>query len=96
MYVTPDKNKSVFYWWKTESFVNQHLPRVTMAGLDPDKMYTIHELNRIDNHPLAFEGKSFSGRYLMSNGLELPYVHDVDIHKQTSWTSRVLYLETEK
>ena len=61
MYVTPEKDKSVFYWWKTEHFVNQHLPRVKMAGLSPDKLYKVHELNRIDNDPLSFEGKTFSG-----------------------------------
>ncbi len=72
MYVNPDKNDAVFYWWKTETFMNQQLPRVVMAGLDPDKTYTVHELNRIDNEPLSFEGKSFTGRYLMSNGLEIP------------------------
>lgn len=92
MYVTPDKNQAVFYWWKTETFVNQHLPRVTMAGLDPDKMYTVKELNRIDNKALPFEDKSFSGRYLMSNGLEIPYTHDVDYHKLNDWASRVLTL----
>lgn len=27
----------------------------------------------IDNSPLSFEGKSFSGEYLMQNGLEIPY-----------------------
>ncbi len=92
MYVDEHKDKAVFYWWKTETFVNQHLPRVVMAGLDPDKMYTVHELNRIDNKPLPFEGKSFSGRYLMSNGLEIPYTHDVDYHKLNAWASRVLSL----
>ena len=33
MYVSEAKDKAVFYWWKTETFVNQHLPRVRMAGL---------------------------------------------------------------
>ena len=42
MYVNPDKNDAVFYWWKTETFMNQQLPRVVMAGLDPDKTYTVH------------------------------------------------------
>lgn len=92
MYVSPDKTDAVFYWWKTETFVNQHLPRIAMAGLDPDKEYTVHELDRIDNSPLPFEGKSFTGRYLMSNGLEIPYTHDVDYHKRNAWASRVLRL----
>lgn len=93
MYTSPEKDKAVFYWWKTEHFVNQHLPRVTMAGLDPEKTYRITELNRIDNQPLAFEGKTYSGAYLMKNSLEIPYNHIVDYHKQNDYSSRVLYLE---
>lgn len=96
MYTSPEKDKAVFYWWKTEHFVNQHLPRVTMAGLNPDKKYRITELNRIDNQPLAFEGKVYSGAYLMANGLEIPYNHIVDYHKQNDYSSRVLYLEEVK
>ena len=96
MYVTPEKDKSVFYWWKTEHFVNQHLPRVKMAGLSPDKLYKVHELNRIDNDPLSFEGKTFSGAYLMANGLEIPYNHKIDYHKQNDYSSRVLWLEEVK
>lgn len=96
MYTSPEKDKAVFYWWKTEHFVNQHLPRVTMAGLDPEKTYRITELNRIDNKPLAFEGKTYSGAYLMKNGLEIPYNHIVDYHKQNDYSSRVLYLEEVK
>lgn len=93
MYVSDAKDKAVFYWWKTESFVNEHLPRVCMAGLDADKTYRVRELDRIDNEPLAFEGKTFSGTYLMSSGLEIPYKHNVDYNKQNDWSSRVLYLE---
>lgn len=95
MYVDDAKQKAVFYWWKTETFVNQHLPRVKMAGLDANKTYRIHELNRIDNEPLAFEGKTFSGAYLMANGLEIPYTHNVDHHKKTAWASRVLVIEED-
>lgn len=92
MYCSPDKDKAVFYWWKLEQFCNEHLPRVKMAGLDPDRMYTVKELDRIDNTPLPFEGMTFSGRYLMTTGLEIPYRHTVDYHKQNDWSSRVLYL----
>lgn len=92
MYVTPEKDDAVFYWWKIETFMGQQLPRIPMAGLDPDKMYTVTELNRIDNEPLPFEGKSFTGRYLMSNGLEMPLTYKVDYHKNTDYSSRVLRL----
>lgn len=96
MYVSPKKDQAVFYWWKTEHFVNQHLPRVPMAGLDPHKRYRVHELVRIDNRPLQCEGKVYTGAYLMANGLELPYNHVVDYHKQNDYASRVLWLTEEK
>lgn len=96
MYVSPEKEKAVFYWWKMEHFCDQHLPRVKMAGLSPAKQYIVRELNRIDNNPLKFEGKMFSGEYLMSNGLEIPYTHAVDYHKLNDYSSRVLYLEEVK
>ena len=92
MYVAPEKDQAVFYWWKTETFYDDHLPRVKMAGLDPDKMYKVTELNRIDNVPLKYEGMSFSGKFLMENGLEIPLKHIVDYHKQDDWSSRVLRL----
>ena len=95
MYVSPEKSQAVFYWWKTETFYDDHLPRVRMAGLDPDKNYKIRELNRIDNVPLSFEGKTFSGKFLMETGLEMPLKHIVDYHKQDDWSSRVLYLTAE-
>ena len=95
MYVTDQKDKAVWYWWKTESMQNEHLPRVKMAGLDANKYYKVRELNRIDLKPLDCEGKSFSGAYLMNHGLEMPYRNDVDWGKKTDWSSRVLLLEAE-
>lgn len=92
MYVTPEKDDAVFYWWKIETFMGQQLPRIPMAGLDPDKTYTVTELNRIDNEPLPYEGKSFTGRYLMDNGLEMPLTYKVDYNKNTDYASRVLRL----
>ena len=95
MYVSEAKNKAVFYWWKLANFYNVHLPRVKMAGLDENKMYKVKELDVIDNKPLDCEGKSYSGKYLMEHGLEMPYVHEVDWGKKNDWSSRVLYLEVE-
>ena len=95
MYVSEAKDKAVFYWWKLVNFYNVHLPRVKMAGLDENKMYKVKELDVIDNKPLDYEGKSYSGKYLMEHGLEMPYVHEVDWGKKNDWSSRVLYLEAE-
>lgn len=95
MYCSPEKDKAVFYWWKLETFCNQHFPKVRMAGLDPDRMYKVHEINRVDNSPLSFEGKVFSGKFLMENGLEMPLSHDIDWQDRNDWASRVLYLEVQ-
>ncbi len=95
MYVTEDKQQAVYYWYKLETFHNEHMPRVKMQGLDPNKSYKVHELNRIDNTPLSCEGKTFTGAYLMANGLEMPYRHDVDHNKKNDWSSRVLQLTAE-
>lgn len=96
MYVSPQKDKAVFYWWKMEHFCNQHLPRVSMNGLNPAANYRVCELNRIDKQPLKFEGQVFSGAYLMANGLEIPYNHVVDKPQKNEYASRVLYLEEVK
>ena len=95
MYVSEAKDKAVFYWWKLANFYNAHLPRVKMAGLDANKMYKVRELDVIDNKPLDCEGKSYSGKFLMEHGLEMPYTHDVDWGKKNDWSSRVIYLEAE-
>ena len=95
MYCSEDKSKAVFYWWKLETFFDEHLPKVTMAGLDPGKKYRIKELNRIDVAPLPYEGKTFSGKFLMETGLEIPYTHNLEKKDRTDWSSRVLYLVAE-
>lgn len=96
MYVTAEKDDAVFFWWKTETFMNQQLPRIPMAGLDPDKVYKVNEINRIDKEPLTFEGKEFTGKFLMSNGLEMPLTYNVDYNKNTDFSSRVLHLTEVK
>lgn len=95
MYTSTDKNKAVFYWWKIANFYDEHFGRVRFAGLDPNKKYKVHELNRIDLRPLHFEGKSFSGKFLMDNGLDMPYNNEPAYNEKTDWSSRVLYLVAE-
>ena len=95
MYVDEAKDKSVFFWWKTESFQNEHLPRVKMAGLDANKNYKVRELNRIDLQPMDIEGKTFSGAYLMNHGLEMPYRNEPEWSKKSDWSSRVLLLDAQ-
>lgn len=93
MYTTPDKNQAAFFWYKTEAFRNKQYPRVKMAGLDPDKNYKVTELNRVEKNPMRFEGKKFSGRFLMDHGLEMPV--DLNGPDRDEWASRVLMLTAE-
>ena len=95
MYVSEAKDKAVFYWWKMANFYNVHLPRVKMAGLDANRMYNVRELNAVDLNPLYCEGKTYTGKYLMEHGLEMPYTNEVEWGKKTDWSSRVIYLEAE-
>ena len=92
MYCSKDKSQAVFYWYRTENFYDSHLPRVKMAGLDPDRMYTVYELDRIGESALPFEGRSFSGAFLMSSGLEMPGSFS---GRLGGYSSRVLHLVAE-
>ena len=96
MYVSPEKDDAVFFWWKIETFMNQQLPRIPMAGLNPDKNYLVTEVNSIDKEPLSFEGKVFSGKFLMANGLDIPLTYNVEHNKKTDFSSRVLRLKEVK
>lgn len=85
MYVAPDKRQAVFFAYKMEHFINQTIPVFRMDGLDPDKSYRVTELNVVGDRPLSSEGKTYTGRFLMDNGLSLPLV--------TEYSSRVLRLD---
>lgn len=96
MYVDGPKDHAVYFWYKTEDFCNHHWPRITLDGLDPDRMYRVTEINRIDNVPLDCEGKTFSGAWLMANGLDMPYRHVVDTPMMSDYSSRVIRLDAVK
>lgn len=95
MYVSEKKDEAVFFWYRTESFVGQILPVTKFAGLDSNGTYRITELNRIDDNPMPFEGKCFSGAFLMNQGLDMPYRHDVPDDRKSEYSSRVLLIERQ-
>jgi len=73
MYVDDNRQNAVFFVYKLETFINQPVPRFRMAGLDPDRQYTLKERNvRVGQKPCRLDGKKFSGRYLMEVGVEIP------------------------
>ena len=93
MHVAEDKSAAVFYWWRIMTFQDEHLSRVCLSGLDPERSYRITELDRIDERALPYEGKAFSGRFLMENGLEIPASNQTPYEIRSDWSSRVLLLE---
>ncbi len=96
MYVSPDKQKGVFYWFRTNNDYSAPLAsRPAMQGLDPEASYKVTEVNRIDLTPLPYEGEVFTGRFLMDNGLEMRTSHDLEWGKKTDYCSRVLLLEKQ-
>lgn len=92
MYVAPDKHEAVFYWWRMEYLNSHHLQRIPLRGLDPNKTYIVEELNRMEgSRNISAEGKSFTGAYLMQNGLNLPETTSPE-WKLNAWHSRVILL----
>ena len=72
MYVTPEKEEAVFYVYKISHFINSIIPVVRMSGLDPEKKYMIKDLTPVDeNKPCALDGKVFSGKVLMDEGVAM-------------------------
>ena len=87
MYVSPDKQKAVLYAYKLKHFVGHGVPRIYLKGLDPDKRYRLHEINRTDDGMKFADGLVVTGRVLMNAGL--------DAHLDTEYSSRVLELTAE-
>ena len=71
------KGEAVLFVYKTENFCDQLLPRLRLAGLNPDKTYTLTERNiRVGEKPCSLNGKQFTGRFLMDIGIEVPLWED--------------------
>ena len=73
MYTDDARSTAVLFVYKTENFAGQPLPRIRLAGLNPDKTYTLTERNvRTSQRPCQLNGKQFTGRFLMNVGVEMP------------------------
>ena len=71
IFVTEDKSEAVFFVYKFRQYANSPAwPCFRFDGLDPDAQYVLTELNRTSG-PEPWEGKTFSGRFLMDTGIEL-------------------------
>ena len=86
MYVDDACRQSVLFVYKTDNYYDQPLPRIQLAGLNPDATYTLTEKNvRVGQKPCLLSGKRFTGRFLMEVGLEVPL--------REEYASRVFFIE---
>ena len=77
MFSTDAMDHAVWFVYKVDNYVDQPLPRIQLAGLDPDRSYTITERNiKVGQKPCGLNGKTFTGRFLMDIGLEVPLASD--------------------
>lgn len=90
MYVNDEKDHAVLFAYGLSSFMKQSFRRIRLAGLDPDRTYTLRERNvRHGEQPCALDGQSFTGTYLMSVGLNIPLSTEYAI----DYPSRILELK---
>ena len=72
MYVTPEKDRAVFYVYKIFHLLKMVIPNVRMNGLDAGKMYRLVDLTAVkEDKPCSLHDKVISGRILMEEGISL-------------------------
>ncbi|WP_303005554.1 alpha-galactosidase [Bacteroides congonensis] len=72
MYVTPQKDRAVFYVYKMNHLINMIIPNVRMNGLDPQKSYRLADITAKDEKkPCSVHNKVISGKILMEEGIAL-------------------------
>ena len=72
MYVSEDQNEAIVFNFLVRKEIKTNTQTVLLQGLDPNKKYTMKEVNRESPHWSRFseyEGKAFTGEYLMKVGL---------------------------
>ena len=72
-YVSQDKATAVLYTYNLHPRYGANLANVLLQGLNPSAQYKVTEIYRMpgDNSRSEYEGKSFSGDYLMKVGLNV-------------------------
>lgn len=71
MYTNDEQTKAVFFAYKMKHFANQMIPRIRLAGLDPQKNYKLKEVTP-NGKPCFLDEKLISGSVLMNTGLAVP------------------------
>ena len=74
MYTDDRADRAVVFAYRMANFNNMLIPRLRLAGLDPDKTYEFHELSvPVGSKPSHIDGKRIKGAILMDTGFEVPF-----------------------
>jgi len=71
MYVNEEKSKAVLFSYTLNSRYGEDFIKVRLEGLNPEKNYKIEEINVMQKPAFNDNGKTFSGDYLMKEGLKV-------------------------
>lgn len=71
MMVGGDMSKAVVFAFDINPRYREHLLPVKLQGIDPTRQYLVTEINRMGGWPVSCDGKTYSGEYLMTVGLNL-------------------------
>lgn len=70
MYVAEDQKKALVFSYQVKGINGGDHTKTILDGLNPEALYKLTELNKVNYSRLNdYEGKVFTGKYLMSNGL---------------------------
>lgn len=81
MYVSADRGSAVLFNFLVRKSINGNHEAVLLKGLDPDRRYTLKEINRENeawSRVSEYEGKTFSGEYLMTVGLRFAMYNEYE------------------
>ena len=81
MYTSEDKNEAIVFNFLVRKEIKPNTQTIYLQGLDPDLKYTLKEINKVSpdwSRSSAYEGKEFSGDYLMNVGLTFPMYNEYE------------------
>jgi alpha-galactosidase len=71
MYVSENQGRAVVFSYTLNNRYGEAFNRVRLEGLDPARTYNVNEVNVLQKLQFKDNGKSFSGDYLMKEGLNV-------------------------
>ncbi len=82
LYVSKNKQQAALFSFDIHPLYDEPNAFVCIDGLDPDKQYTVTEINLMPGKqsPFAFQGQTYSGDYLMKVGLPVLQAQRLQSH----------------